>query len=64
MDNEYISFNARFQGNSNAISIPVANVMAVFAKENGEGMEFSQVKEPEPSSTNSESQNNGLKLVK
>lgn len=44
MDNEYISFQARFGGAAHALVIPVANVIAIYARENGQGMAF----EPEP----------------
>lgn len=40
MDNEAISFNARFGGVSRELYIPVANVMAIYASENGQGMAF------------------------
>lgn len=35
-----ISFNARFSGKSREIYVPVAAVLAVYAKENGQGMMF------------------------
>lgn len=37
---EYILFDARFSGRSYQIVIPVKAVLAIFAKENGEGMAF------------------------
>jgi stringent starvation protein B len=40
MDNETISFHARFGGVSRDISIPVDNVVAIYARENGQGMAF------------------------
>ncbi|HUY03244.1 MAG TPA: ClpXP protease specificity-enhancing factor [Rhodocyclaceae bacterium] len=40
MGNETISFSARFSGVSQALSIPVANVAAIYARENGQGMAF------------------------
>ncbi len=40
MDNDFISFNARFGGVSREISIPVENVVAIYARENGQGMAF------------------------
>lgn len=40
MDNELITFVARFGGVSRAISIPVGAVQAVYARENGRGMMF------------------------
>jgi stringent starvation protein B len=35
-----ISFQARFNGQVQHISVPVENVAAIYAKENGEGMGF------------------------
>ncbi len=40
MDNDFISFHARFGGVSREISIPVENVAAIYARENGQGMAF------------------------
>lgn len=40
IDNELISFKARFGGVSRDISIPVDNVLAIYANENGQGMMF------------------------
>lgn len=40
IDNETIRFKARFAGVPHDISIPVNNIMAIYAKENGHGMAF------------------------
>ena len=40
MDNDFIRFNARFGGVSREISIPVDNVLAIYSRENGQGMAF------------------------
>ncbi|AKU24973.1 ClpXP protease specificity-enhancing factor [Massilia sp. MB5] len=40
MDNDAIYFHARFGGVSREIYIPVNNVMAIYANENGQGMAF------------------------
>ena len=40
MDNDLIHFNARFGGVSREISVPVENVVAIYARENGQGMAF------------------------
>ena len=37
-----ITFNARFSGQSMDLYVPVAAVLAVYAKENGQGMMFSE----------------------
>ena len=44
MDNDSIRFHARFGGVSREIYVPVNNVMAIYANENGQGMAF----EPQP----------------
>lgn len=43
MDNDAISFKARFGGVSREIRVPVNNVQAIFASENGQGMVFDAV---------------------
>ncbi len=40
MDNEWITFSARFGGVSHAIEVPMANVLAIYSRETGEGMGF------------------------
>jgi len=40
IDNEWLSFSARFGGVSREIWIPVGNVLSIFARESGEGMGF------------------------
>lgn len=40
MANDYISFQARFGGVAHSLVIPVANVIAIYARENGQGMAF------------------------
>ncbi len=40
MDNDWVTFSARFGGTPHAIEVPVANVLAIHAKETGEGMAF------------------------
>ena len=40
MDNDLIHFSARFGGVSRDISVPVENVIAIYARENGQGMAF------------------------
>ncbi len=46
MDNDFINFNARFGGVSREISVPVENVIAIYARENGQGMAFEVSKLP------------------
>ncbi|HRK56209.1 MAG TPA: ClpXP protease specificity-enhancing factor [Burkholderiaceae bacterium] len=40
MDNEAISFHARFSGVAREIYVPMNQVIAVYARENGQGMAF------------------------
>ncbi|PIT49489.1 ClpXP protease specificity-enhancing factor [Snodgrassella alvi] len=40
IDNEWVSFAARFNGVSHDIWIPVGHVISLFARETGEGMGF------------------------
>ena len=40
MDNDAITFRARFNGVSRELYIPVQNVLAIYANENGQGMAF------------------------
>jgi stringent starvation protein B len=42
MDNEWLGFSARFGGVAQDVSVPVENVLAIYAKETGEGMAFNQ----------------------
>lgn len=58
MDNEWVSFSARFGGVSHDILVPVPNVLAIYARETGEGMVFPLVssagEEAETASTGGE----------
>ncbi len=44
MDNEFITFKARFGGIARELEIPVDNVSAIYARENGQGMAFEVVR--------------------
>lgn len=37
-----ISFSARFSGESRNLSVPIPSVLAIYARENGQGMMFSE----------------------
>ena len=53
MDNDSIRFHARFGGVSREIFVPVHNVLAIYANENGQGMAFdmaSSASAPSPAS--------------
>ncbi len=40
LENDYISFQARFGGVPRKILVPVTHVLAIYARENGQGMSF------------------------
>ena len=40
LGNEFIEFKARFGGSSREIAVPVTHVIAIYARENGQGMAF------------------------
>lgn len=40
IDNDFIHFKARFGGVAREIEVPVSNVSAIYARENGQGMAF------------------------
>lgn len=76
IDNEWLSFNARFGGVAQEVWVPIGHVASIFARETGEGMGFEiQEWQPENHATQSQSANTaaetaqpsskkGLKLVK
>ncbi|MBP9714074.1 MAG: ClpXP protease specificity-enhancing factor [Sterolibacterium sp.] len=49
MGNDLITFQARFNGAVQGLSVPVGNVAAIYARENGQGMAFEpMLQESEP----------------
>lgn len=40
MDNNFVQFRARFGGVSREIEVPIENITAIYARENGQGMTF------------------------
>lgn len=40
IDNQWVRFSARFNGVSRQLEIPIAAVVGIFARENGEGLGF------------------------
>jgi stringent starvation protein B len=52
--NEYIEFNARFNGVATQIYAPVTAIVAIYAVENGQGMVFHEEEAPPPSPTEPE----------
>lgn len=43
LGNDFIEFKARFAGTAREIMVPVDRVLAIYARENGQGMAFPQV---------------------
>jgi stringent starvation protein B len=69
MDNDAITFRARFNGVSREIYIPVQNVLAIYANENGQGMAFevtttaAEMPAPAPASAEPAASSPGLSAV-
>jgi stringent starvation protein B len=65
MDNQAVTFKARFGGVAREIYVPISNVQAIFASENGQGMVFDDVIFPkeEAHSPNMESAKPSLGLA-
>ena len=43
LGNDFIQFSARFSGSAREIIVPITHVMAIYARENGQGMSFPTV---------------------
>ena len=54
--NEYVEFQARFGGKPRDIMVPVTHVMAIYARETGQGMAFP----PEDEAQDDEAQDEGV----
>jgi len=55
INNQEISFSARFSGTPVSIHIPISAVLAIYAQENGRGMMFNDdEEEPEPPGSGSD----------
>jgi len=72
IENESVSFSARFAGKPMQVYVPMHAVMAIYAKENGQGMMFSEDNDdgdepptdPSPENDGTEKSGPKLKLVK
>ena len=47
LGNEWLTFSARFAGHSFNVIVPVDAVLAIYSKENGQGMMFAQDDDPD-----------------
>ncbi|MBK1726591.1 ClpXP protease specificity-enhancing factor [Halorhodospira neutriphila] len=45
MGNDWIDFSARFGGVARSVTVPVSAVLAIYARENGQGMIFGEAEE-------------------
>ena len=48
LDNDVIRFKARFSGKPYVINVPMNAIIAIYARENGQGMMFAQDDKPVP----------------
>ena len=70
LGNEWLTFSARFSGRSFNVTVPVDAVLAIYSKENGQGMMFAQEEEdgspddPDSGPTSGPSKRPHLKVVK
>lgn len=48
IDNEFVRFEARFGGVPRSLEIPVDAVLGIYAREDGQGMVFTEEQGPEP----------------
>jgi stringent starvation protein B len=48
LGNEQIDFSARFAGKSSHVTVPVQSVLAIYARENGQGMVFNEERRKDP----------------
>ena len=66
IDNEAVTFNARFDGEPTSVYIPIAYVLAIYTRENGQGMMFGENDEitPPPDPDNPSTKRSHLKVVK
>lgn len=49
LDNDRVVFTARFSGQTMQVSMHPGSILAIYAKENGRGMEFGESYDPPPS---------------
>jgi len=69
LGNEWLTFKARFSGSEHSVVVPIEAVLAIYSKENGQGMMFAQDDEtsptdPGPDDGSAPSKRPHLKIVK
>lgn len=63
IDNDAISFSARFDGRSFDIYLPINSIIAIYAQENGEGMLFEETSAKSDDSTDTDDSNKPKKTT-
>jgi len=48
LGNDWVNFSARFSGRRHTVRVPVEAILAIYSKENGQGMMFAQDDESMP----------------
>ena len=48
LGNHWLTFKARFSGSEHKVTVPIEAVLAIYARENGQGMMFAQEDETPP----------------
>jgi stringent starvation protein B len=48
LGNDFVSFRARFGSSTHDVSVPIAAVLGIYARETGQGMIFSEADAPPP----------------
>lgn len=66
LGNEWISFQARFGGVPKRVMVPVTHVLAIYARENGQGMSFpfDGAKNPDPSPSSEDGKASATKTAR
>jgi len=67
LSNDHVLFEARFEGKSMRVNFPITSVLAIYAKENGQGMVFNETTggdEPPPGPGSKKPRKPDLKVVK
>ncbi len=65
LGNEEVSFSARFDGQAMTVSVPIEHVLAIYTRENGQGMMFAEEdKQPPTGPENEPPPRPRLKVVK
>jgi stringent starvation protein B len=64
MAGDQLSFSARFNGKATYVSLPMSAALAIYAKENGRGMVFSEEQDSSPEPAKDKKGGPTLRIVK